>query len=191
MIYIEKKDEPSWLLEYRKNNPTATYDSESFGEHREQLRDELISEQRSLCAYCCRYINKAKAHNEHIEPRHPKNGVSLRSLDYFNIVASCNNERTCGSKKKNEYDSERFISPLNPDCEDVFTYYPDGIMEGNQYTIDLLNLNDYELKEARKAVYRMIKDLDKETIKLIYCQNQEELPAFYNVIKWFIRDNAL
>ena len=136
------------------------------------MRDELVLEQRSLCAYCCSCINKDKAHNEHIEPRNPKNGVSLRTLDYTNIVASCNNKSTCGNKKKNEYDSESFVSPLNPGCEDGFTYYPDGVMEGNQYTIDLLNLNAYELKEARKAVYRTINDLDKETIELIYCQEE-------------------
>ncbi|MCM1236547.1 MAG: TIGR02646 family protein, partial [Ruminococcus flavefaciens] len=159
--------------------------------HREQLRDELVLEQRSLCAYCCRRISNQKAHNEHIEPRHPKMGVSLRTLDYSNIVASCNNKRTCGSKKKNEYDSESFVSPLNPACEDVFTYYPDGEIEGNPYTIDLLNLNAYELKEARKAVYRKIKDLDRETIELIYCRGDKELPAYYNVISWFIKNDAV
>lgn len=189
MIYIKKNQEPVWLIEYKKHNPTATYDSESFTGHREQLRDELVLEQRSLCAYCCSCINKDKAHNEHIEPRNPKNGVSLRTLDYTNIVASCNNKSTCGNKKKNEYDSESFVSPLNPGCEDGFTYYPDGVMEGNQYTIDLLNLNAYELKEARKAVYRTINDLDKETIELIYCQEEGALPAYYNVISWFLKNS--
>ncbi len=43
----------------------------------------------------------------------------------------------------------------------MFTYYPDGIVEGNQYTIDLLNLNAYELREARKAVYKTIMSLNK------------------------------
>lgn len=191
MIYIEKNEEPAWLAEYKRHNPTATFDSESFAGHREQLRDELVLEQRSLCAYCCSRISNAKAHNEHIEPRHPKIGVSLRSLDYFNIVASCNNKNTCGSKKGNEYDAESFVSPLNPVCEDVFTYYPDGVVEGNQYTIDLLNLNAYELKEARKAVYRTIKDFDKETIELIYCKEEGTLPAYYNVISWFIKNDAV
>lgn len=188
MIYIEKNEEPAWLSEYKKHNPTATYDSESFSEYREQLREELVEEQRSLCAYCCSRISNDKAHNEHIEPRHSKNGLSLRTLDYTNIVASCNNKSTCGSKKKNEYDSECFVSPLNPECEDVFTYYPDGVIEGNQYTIELLNLNAYELKEARKAVYKIINSLDKETIELIYCQEEGKLPPYYNVIKWFVKN---
>lgn len=191
MIHINKREEPLWLYEYKKQNPTATYDSDSFAEHREQLRNELVTEQRSLCAYCCGYINNDKAHNEHIEPRNPKNGVSHRSLDYFNIVASCNNKITCGNGKQNKYDAEQFVSPLNLDCEDVFTYYPDGEMEGNQYTIDLLNLNAYELKVARKAVYKTIKNLDKDTIKMIYCQEEGELPAYYNVIRWFLKNRAL
>ncbi|MCI5602697.1 MAG: hypothetical protein SOV90_10065 [Lachnospiraceae bacterium] len=121
MIYIQKNEEPKWLYLYKKNNPTATYDTESF------------------------------------------------------------------NSLKNEYDSEKFISPLNPKCEDIFTYYPDGIVEGDQYTIDLLNLNAYELREARKAVYKTIMNLDIETIELIYSKNNEQLPPYYNVIKWFIK----
>lgn len=73
--------------------------------------------------------------------------------------------------------------------EDMFTYYPDGIVEGNQYTIDLLNLNAYELREARKAVYKTIMSLNIETIELIYCKNNEKLSPYYNVIKWFVKVN--
>ena len=43
MIFIEKKEEPEWLSEYKKNNPTAIYDSESFAGYREQLRDSINS----------------------------------------------------------------------------------------------------------------------------------------------------
>lgn len=76
-----------------------------------------------------------------------------------------------------------------PKCGDMFTYYPDGIVEGNQYTIDLLNLNAYELREARKAVYKTIMSLNIETIELIYCKNNEKLSPYYNVIKWFVKVN--
>lgn len=190
MICIEKKDEPGWLADYKKCHPLGNYDSDSFSQYRGQLRDELVKEQRSLCAYCCGCITKEKSHNEHIEPRNPKNGVSTRSLDYFNIVASCNNTKTCGNIKGNTYDPKKFISPLSPDCEEAFIYYEDGMIEGDKYTIDLLNLNAYELRKARKAVYKMIKDLDKETIKLIYCQEEENLPAYYNVILWFLKNEV-
>ena len=116
------------------------------------MRNCLIEEQKYLCAYCCGQIDNKNAHNEHIEPRHPKKGISKRSLDYNNLVASCygfSGEKTCGPKKENEYDEAKFISPLDPDCEKVFSYLPNGHMEGNEYTIDLLNLNSYKLKKAR------------------------------------------
>lgn len=109
-------------------------------------------------------------------------------MDYSNIVASCNNADRCGAKKGNDYEVSEFISPLNPKCEETFIYYPDGVMEGNKYTIDLLNLNSYELKEARKAVYRTISKLDKNTIEMIYCQDDENLPSFYNVIRWVLKN---
>lgn len=188
MIYIKKNTEPEWLIEYKSRNPTATYDSDSFFGYREQLRKELVREQHNLCAYCCCQISDDKAHNEHIEPRHPKQGTSTKSLDYSNIVASCNNADRCGTKKGNDYEETEFISPLNPKCEETFIYYPDGVMEGNKYTIDLLNLNSYELKEARKAVYRTISKLDKNTIEMIYCQDDKNLPPFYNVIRWVLKN---
>lgn len=191
MIYIKKNDEPEWLIEYKKRHPTATYDADTFSCYREQLRKELVMEQHNLCAYCCCRISNDKAHNEHIEPRHPKKGSSTKTLDYSNIVASCNNRDRCGAKKGNDHEASEFISPLNPKCEEVFIYYPDGVMEGNKYTIDLLNLNSYELKEARKAVYRTLSTLDKSTIEMIYCQDDEKLSPFYNVIRWVVKNKSI
>ena len=37
MIYIEKGEEPVWLSEFKKKNPMATYDSDSFDAYKEQL----------------------------------------------------------------------------------------------------------------------------------------------------------
>lgn len=191
MIYIKKNTEPEWLTEYKRRNPTATYDSESFSGFREQLRKELVKEQHNLCAYCCCQISDDKAHNEHIEPRNPRKGSSTKTLDYSNIVASCNNADRCGAKKGNDYEVSEFISPLNPECEDTFIYYPDGEMEGNDYTIGLLNLNSYELKEARKAVYHTLSKLDKSAIEMIYCQDDENLSPFHNVIKWVVKNRSI
>ena len=135
----------------------------------------------------CRAIRQ----REHIEPRNPRKGSSTKTLDYSNIVASCNSPDRCGTKKGNDYDASKFISPLNPECEDTFIYYPDGKMEGNDYTIGLLNLNSYELKEARKAVYQTLSKLDKSTIEMIYCQDDENLFPFYNVIKWVVKNSTI
>lgn len=80
------------------------------------------------------------------------------------------------------------MSPLDEHCEDKFTYYADGKIVGDDYTIDLLNLNDYELKNARKAVIKKLQNLDKDTINLVYMNEEdEEYQPYFNVIKWFWR----
>ena len=187
MIYIEKGEEPGFMTEFKRRKPNKNYDSKEFAPYRGGLTEVLIEEQKGICAYCCGKIRCGNAHNEHIEPRHPGKYESKRSLDYTNIVACCNTVRTCGKKKGNDYEADRFVSPLNPTCEDIFTYYANGIIDGDDYTIRLLNLNAYELQEARRAVYQQLQGLDKETIELVYMNVQDEsYPAYYNVIKWYV-----
>jgi uncharacterized protein (TIGR02646 family) len=191
MIYIEKHEEPEWLAEFKQNNPQATYDSKEFKPYISRLNEVLVKEQKHLCAYCCGKIDTNKSHNEHIEPRNPGKYASNKSLDYRNIVASCygfQGDKTCGMKKANGYDETQFISPLNPECENVFKYLPNGKMEGDTYTIDLLNLNSYRLRKAREAVYNTLAELDENTIKLIYSESEEVLTPFMNVIKWYLKN---
>lgn len=149
-----------------------------------------MKEQKYLCAYCCGRIDKEKSHNEHIEPRNPKQGTSKRSLDYSNLVASCygfQGERTCGTQKGNDYDEKQFVSPLNSECEEVFRYLPNGKIEGDTYTINLLNLNSYKLRKAREAVYKTILYMDEQTIQQAYNQDEEQLTPFINVIRWYLK----
>ena len=190
MIYIDKHEEPVWLTEFKKKYPRATYDSKEFKPYISQLNEELIKEQKYICAYCCCEIDAKKSHNEHIEPRHPKTYVSKKSLDYNNLVASCygfQGEKTCGPKKENDYDEKKFITPLDSSCEDVFSYLPNGVIDGNDYTIELLNLNSHRLKQARESIYDTIKDFDEETIRLIYPDDGDKMAAFINVAKWYIK----
>ncbi|MCI9149658.1 MAG: TIGR02646 family protein [Lachnospiraceae bacterium] len=186
MLHIQKGEEPKFLIDFKRRYPSKTYESKEFQEYRAPLNEVLRNEQKGLCAYCCGRVTKHRSHNEHIEPQHPGKYSSHRSLDYQNIVASCNNQRTCGIKKENDYDAKRFISPLNDLCENNFTYHLDGSIDGDIYTIDLLNLDDYELKNARKAVVRSLQSLSKEDILKIYMnEDGDEYPAFFNVIKWY------
>lgn len=185
MIHIQKGEEPAFMVEFKKKNPKKTYDSKEFTQYRPLLKKVLIKEQKGICAYCCTRITEESSHNEHIEPRNPGKYSSSRSLDYYNIVASCNNPNTCGEIKGNKYDAEKFISPLSQDCEDKFDYCFDGIIEGDEYTIDLLNLNDYSLINARKAICKGLQSLDKDMIKVIYMDESEEYQPYYNVIKWY------
>ena len=194
MIYIQKGEEPEWLKEFKKKYPHANYDSPEFKEYRKPLKKVLIKEQKGLCAYCCGRIRMENSHNEHIEPRNPGTYTSKKTLDYTNIVASCQGYKgddTCGPHKDNDYDEERFVSPLMPECEEKFAYFPDGTIEGDDYTIKLLHLDSYELNRARKATYRMLLNLDKSTIEQIYLNSgSEEAEAFINVIKWYVKNHV-
>lgn len=195
MIYIKKGAEPEWLTEVKAHNKSLTYDDPEFAQYREPLRNELIHEQKNICAYCCGRIDADGAHNEHIEPRHLKDGrYSAKSLDYGNIVASCNGhhgEKTCGFHKGNEYDAPKFVSPLNKECEEKFIYYQNGVMDGDDYTIDLLNLNSYQLRKAREATLKTLSSmsLDKKMIQQLYLDDQEEYWPFVNVIKWYVNND--
>ena len=100
MLHIQKNEEPQFLKNFKKKYPRKTYESKEFQKYRASLNEALRREQKSLCAYCCSRITDATAHNEHIEPQNPGKYSSKRSLDYTNIVASCNNPRTCGKRKE-------------------------------------------------------------------------------------------
>lgn len=186
MIQIHKKEPPELLVDFIRKNPSATYDSDSFKPLRIMLREHLLKEQKYLCAYCCCSINTDSSHNEHIEPQKQGGIQSKRSLDYCNIVASCNKKNTCGRHKGNIYDEKLFISPLSPECNDRFSYDPNGFICGDQYTIDLLNLNDYQLRSARKAVFRTIMEMEQEDIELVFCSDPDVYCSFYNIIQWYL-----
>ena len=94
-------------------------------------------------------LQRIKLHNEHIEPSHPGK-IWQAPADYKNIVASCNNSETCGNKKGNNYDPQNFVSPLDEDCEDKFTYYPDGKIVEMNIQLIYWNLNAYEPKMREK-----------------------------------------
>lgn len=51
------------------------------------------------------------------------------SMEYNNLVANCDNafgEPTCSSRKRNTFDEELFVSPLDDDCETHSMFYPNG-----------------------------------------------------------------
>ena len=81
---------------------------------------------------------------------------------YNNLIVSCNEKNSCGSIKQNKYSGE-FINPVIENPKEFLTYniasgeivplYKDLEDIRNKratYTIELLNLNNYVLKDARK-----------------------------------------
>jgi uncharacterized protein (TIGR02646 family) len=184
----------------------------SFG-GKTQVSASLEILQKGLCAYCqIRLDSGIGSHIEHIWPKDPH---TEKTFQWENLVLSCTHSEvigktrltggvSCGhsNDKRNwpTYDN-RFISPIEPDCERYFEYRAsDGTVqpakdlsehevERADYTIELLNLNCRRLSRLRKDMleegYRIIRVLMADATALGYfidCELAEvrgKLPSFF------------
>nr|WP_262415180.1 retron system putative HNH endonuclease [Pseudomonas fluorescens] len=111
-------------------------------EERQSIRAACIKEQRGLCAYCCQSITVEAAHNEHIEAQ---DKTPARTLDFSNIVASCENRSHCGHGRKTK---RLTLTPLMDECENELKFYLNGLVKGTsdraRASIQALNLGHTE-----------------------------------------------
>jgi uncharacterized protein (TIGR02646 family) len=160
MRTISKGAEPCCLTAWKRRNSHGAYDDLDKTEEgkvvRAKIRDYALNEQFYLCAYCCQQIKEINAcHNEHLEAQklNPK-----RTLDFSNIVASCNTPNQCGDAHKSQHLP---LTPLMTECETELRFKISGRVEGLSdragVTIRVLNLGDHEtnnraLIEKRKQL---------------------------------------
>lgn len=86
MRYIQKKEEPNSLTEYRKNR-NAYFDSFSG---KDDIREALLKEQGYLCGYCMRRIkDKKETKIEHIVPQSTLKEDERQALDYKIMLGVC------------------------------------------------------------------------------------------------------
>jgi len=187
MLRINKNTEPNFLLEFkRKRNPKA-WDDYSDGNIKREIKTFILkNEQRNYCPYCEKSIYKInEGHIEHIKPRDlfPK-----LFHEYNNLIVSCNEKNSCGSVKQNKY-SKEFINPVTENPKEFLTYnlasgeivpiYKDVEDIRNKraaYTIKILNLNNYVLKDARKNLIQILE---------VYRENFEEFTSY---LQYFLDD---
>lgn len=194
MRRIIKDYVPDFWNAYLRRHPKCQYDdletTEEGKQLRNQIREHMLVHQKRICCYCCKSIDGSNSHNEHIKP---KASFPQDSMGYDNMLVSCTSN-TCGMAKGNHYDPQTFISPLQEDCEEHFRFLPDGRIEGKTdkgvATIDCLNLNTYDLRQARKQQYNdccdMARYMGKEYVFKEYMQEQEgTLPRFVDMITYF------
>jgi len=195
MRKITKEPEPKFWSDFKKKNPKVKYnnlDKTKGGyELRSKIHDFMIPNQKGLCCYCCKSIDVTNSHNEHIKPQ---NSYPDFSMDYHNLLASCDAKMHCDHAKGSKYDESFFVSPLDDDCENQFEYLPDGRIEGisdkGKYPVNLLNLNSYDLRQARKTLFKKCLEAAKLDPKLVYewyIHEREDgrLPRFVDMIKYF------
>lgn len=170
MRFIIKTTEPQEFSDWKakaNDNWIPTWDN--LGNPEKQfLLNSLINEQGHICCYCGKSIELGDCHIEHFKPR--SHYLAL-SLDYTNLLVSCNgmtSNRHCGHKKDNWFDEDKLICPLSPDCESYFEFTSAGeIINVNEpdkeaasrETILKLNLNHDNLVRRRRAALKGFLDI--------------------------------
>lgn len=155
MRNIIKGDEPPLLTRWKQANAGTRY-RDLPHEQRQVVRRVCIDEQRGLCAWCCQEISLPNSHNEHVEAQRL---AQHRTLDFSNIVASCNQPGQCGQA----HGSQALpLTALMIECETELKFYLSGRVEGltprANASIDVLKLgshrqqNQYLFNNRREMV---------------------------------------
>lgn len=157
MIVIKRGKEPNSLLEFRKQNPDADYETDMPTNVLKDIRGQMWEEQRHLCAYCMRRIdNPGTVRIEHCRPRHPKNEEKhdkKATLDFKWMLGVCYGnslerglkleDMTCDAHRGN---IELTINPFDKMSVRKIKYKSDGSIYSDDAGIntdvtETLNLN--------------------------------------------------
>lgn len=166
MKHILKSPSPTFFKDWKQNfikneGREPTYD-ELRGVEYHRLKMHIIDEQYGLCCYCCKEIDHFNSHIEHFKPQsqYPDD-----ALNYKNLLVSCDGYKgkheNCGHKKDNWYSDYYTVSPMDGNCESLFTYTVDGHIKANhddtraRATIGNLELDSDLLQRARRSAIYM------------------------------------
>ena len=87
--------EPQSLTDWKRRNPNKRYRQLADAAVRQAIRSEALGEQHYLCGYCCQALSgNGDCHNEHVEAQDLNKN---KTLDFSNIIASCNTSNQCGN----------------------------------------------------------------------------------------------
>lgn len=172
MKYIVKRPEPASFAAWKvakRHQPDLNY-NHLVGALKQDVKEALMDEQGYICCYCERRIQNNNAHIEHFRPQ---SDPETDSLDYSNMLCSCQRTlkkgapRHCGNLKSYWYDEELLVSPLDPDCEERFLYHADGrIKAADRHdasaweTIEHLGLGISKLNDLRAKAIEPFLDED-------------------------------
>lgn len=136
--------EPQSLTDWKRANQNKRYSQLKDGAVRQAIRSEALEEQYYLCGHCCQALSgDGDCHNEHVEAQDLNQN---RTLDFSNIIASCNTQNQCGDSHKSQ---ALPLTPLMDECETDLVFKLSGRVSGKtpdaNETIRVLNLGDREI----------------------------------------------
>lgn len=135
-----------------------------------ELKDELLTEQKFICAYCMdRLKHDHTCTIDHLIPK--SKGPERWTFDYSNLLASCSGAEPQDEKGRKQNEKNRHcnnkkeenvihLSPLMEKVNEKFIYTEDGQILGNdedsEVTIKLLGLDCRKLQIARRNAIRSV-----------------------------------
>ncbi|MFA6783544.1 MAG: retron system putative HNH endonuclease [Sphaerochaeta sp.] len=212
MLLIKKGSVPGKLIE-AKTEGCIRYDNLPPGV-KQVMRTSLYKEQHGLCAYCMAKVTETKESPiEHIIPRSTTHTGDVLSLDWKNMVLSCDGGRTNNAKPVScdAYKGDKpllNLSPLHDACIKRISYSHSGkiLSEDDQYKHDLedvLNLNNEMLVYTRKQILNRlnleknkkprdrqarIRHLSRQLENLQRPDGEGNLEAFVGVSIWYVKN---
>nr|WP_277931876.1 MULTISPECIES: retron system putative HNH endonuclease [unclassified Pseudomonas] len=142
------------MTQWKRANPRGRY-PDLTRESSKSIRQACVEEQHGLCAYCCHEITPENARNEHVQAQKI---APNRTVDFSNIVASCDRPRQCDKAHAHQVLP---LTPLMDECETELKFYISGRVEGltprAATAIQVLNLGD--TPEANRTLVNTRKSL--------------------------------
>jgi len=182
MKYIIKRQDQDDLTRFKfemRDDPNLGYSHQEFP--RGAVINSLLEDQGNFCAYTMQRINNTSCHIEHFKPQsicrkedneRSDNGIPVlnEDIDWRNLFACypapLRKTRENPHPKEPGYGAIQRknlpigVSPLNPDCENLFTFMSDGSIsateENAKNAIKMLNLCHKSLCEQREAKIKEI-----------------------------------
>lgn len=189
-----KKEEPIFFKEIKKNilqtKVSSAWKENSVRNISHILREHiLLDEQELLCCYCEKEIDESSevSNIDHFKTR---NLFPNLTLDYNNLVVSCNANKQCSSYKdkhvKSQKDYENIVNPVLENPNEYFDYlltgeiFPrdnlrDSARKKAIFTIKIFQLNSTKQVNSRKEISRFLFHLKSD--------HTPTLNAVYNYIK--------
>ena len=190
MILITKTPEPQELTDAKRRGLKDYKELEHEPEVRRAIKQQLLSEQGHLCAYCMQRITIDSMGIEHYIPQHPEdqNYDPALTIDYRNMLAVCKgNEQNAGCYQNLTCDKHRKNQPLTVDPCSVSSishirYRTNAEIYSEDPEIDhdvniVLNLNNIpsRLPQNRKSALDALQkkihtELKGKSMTKAYCQ---------------------
>lgn len=192
-MFLIHKNEPYYFTVAKNKVKTPkvkwAWEDRAIRKISEKLREYiLLDEQNLCCAYCQKEIDASK-YCSNIDHFKTRNLFPELTLEYNNLLVSCNTKNRCSSSKdsqtsilKTREDYKKIVNPVSDNPDEYFDYLATGEIIGKnekaQFTIELFNLKDTSLTQCRLEVAKVLVSIDLSVEEIC-----DILPDYHSFIK--------